>query len=175
MCRKRWCVSQLERLHSLEIDEDLVFERRQWVVQRAGWLVMLLILLAGLAGLLGSGPLNNVQASTGALDVEFERVIRTFAPSEVRVRLAPGAAQDGEVALLLSQDFLDMVDVTQVVPEPSEMEATAAGTVLRFAVASPEQPAEVTFTIEPAEPGLARGHLGLLHGESLAIDQTIVP
>jgi hypothetical protein len=174
-CRKRWLVPKIERLGSLEIDEDLIFERRQWGVQRAGWVVILLIVLAGLVGLLGPGPVSTVKAVSGALTVEYERVVRKQAPTELHVRLAPGAAQDGEVALFLDQAYLAKVGINSVIPEPIEMEATADGVVFRFAIEQPEQPAEIVFAIEPSEPGMTQGRLGLLEGAELTIDQLIFP
>lgn len=175
MCRKRRFVSGLERLGSLEIDEDLVFERRQWAVQRVGWVVMLLILVAGLIGLLGPGPISHAQVSSGALAAEYERVVRKQAPSELHVRLEPGAAPEGEVALLIAQDYLDKVEIRHVLPEPSEMATAPDGTIFRFTVDAPDQPSEITFDIEPSEPGVARGQIGLLEGDGVTIEQVIFP
>jgi hypothetical protein len=168
-------VPKMEQLGSLEIDEDLVFERRQWGVQRAGWVVILLILLAGVVGLLGPGPISNAEATSGALTVEYERVIRKQAPTELHVRLAPGAAPNGEVALFLEQTYLAKVGVSNVIPEPSEMEAAADGVLFRFLVVQTDQPAEIAFAIEASEPGMARGRLGLVDGAEVTIDQLILP
>ena len=49
-----------EESHSgdLELDQDLIFERRTWTVERVAWVIMALVGLAALAGLLGPGPLS---------------------------------------------------------------------------------------------------------------------
>ncbi len=48
-------MEQIPRVGDLDIEQDLDFERRQWHVQRVGWVVFLLILLAAFVGLLGTG------------------------------------------------------------------------------------------------------------------------
>ncbi len=40
----------MKRVGDLEIDQDLAFERRQWSVQRVGWGVGALIIVAALLG-----------------------------------------------------------------------------------------------------------------------------
>ncbi len=79
------------------------------------------------------------------------------------------------MALLVAQDYLDKVEITHVLPEPSEMAAAPDGTIFRFQVEAPDQPSEITFDIEPSEPGVARGHIELLDGDGIAIEQVIFP
>jgi hypothetical protein len=53
---------QLPRIGDLEIRQDLSFERRDWMMQRLGWAVIGLLILAGLTGLTGSsGPMTLAQ------------------------------------------------------------------------------------------------------------------
>ena len=40
----------------LELETDESFQRNEWRIQRAGWIVWSLVIIAGLIGLLGSGP-----------------------------------------------------------------------------------------------------------------------
>ena len=49
----------------LQIEQDMGFQRTEWVVQRAGWVGMALLILAALVGLLGRGPLSAAVARAG--------------------------------------------------------------------------------------------------------------
>ena len=164
-----------QRVGSLEIAQDLDFQRREWIVQRIAWGIVVIILIAGLAGLLGAGPLSHAQASSGPLALDYERFVRKRAPTQFDLTVAPEAASDGEVALWLDQALLEKLDVERITPEPTAMEATPDRVVYRFVLADPEQPAAVTFHLEPAEPGAVRGNLGLVDGQELAVAQFIYP
>jgi hypothetical protein len=48
----------LGRAGDLEVEQDLDFQQRTWALERAGWIVMLLIIAAALAGFFGGGPLS---------------------------------------------------------------------------------------------------------------------
>jgi hypothetical protein len=166
---------RFQRVGSLEIDEDLDLERREWIVQRAGWIVVLLLLIAGLAGLLGPGPLSHVEASSGPLTVTYERFVHKRAPTELQVQLEPGAADDGEVAIWFDRAYLSKVAIDHVLPEPAETIVAADGVIYRFAVEDPEQVSEIVFDVAPAEPGIARGQIGLVESPGVAIAQFIYP
>ena len=168
-------MGQPQEVGSLEIDQDLEFERRQWTIQRIGWLVMALILLVGFIGLLGGGPLSQAQASSGPLSAQYDRLARERAPSELQLQVAAGTASNGEIAVSLNDGFLDKVDVERVLPEPVEMEAASGRVIYRFAVEDPEQFTTIVFHLQPQEPGIAQGRLGLVGVEEIEFSQLIFP
>jgi hypothetical protein len=47
-----------------QIDEDLNFQRREWKIQRAGWVTMALVIIAALLGVFGAGPLSSATIET---------------------------------------------------------------------------------------------------------------
>ena len=47
------------------VREDMRFQRRSWMVERAGWLVLTAIALAALTGVFGNGPLSTARAGAG--------------------------------------------------------------------------------------------------------------
>jgi hypothetical protein len=89
--------------------------------------------------------------------------------------VAPGAAVDGEIPIWLNRAFLDKVNIERIVPEPVEMKTAPDRVFYHFSVANPDQPAEITFHLEPAEPGLAQGQLGIVDAETISFDQFIFP
>jgi len=60
-------MSKAERAGDLEIDEDLSFQRREWRVQRGGWVVMAVLILLALLGLTGRGPIRQPTAGTATI------------------------------------------------------------------------------------------------------------
>ena len=57
----------------LQINEDIEFQKKEWNWARLGWVLMLIIALAGLLGLFGQGPLSKSTARAGGIEVEYER------------------------------------------------------------------------------------------------------
>ena len=165
----------MQRVGSLEIDQDLEFERRQWTVQRVGWVVFLLILIAGLLGLLGGGPLGHADASADPLTVGYERFVRKRAPTEIEVQIAPGAASGGEVGVWIERAYLEKFNIEQVIPEPAEMEAAADRIIFHFTVADAEQPSQIVFDLQPSEPGRLETRVGLVDGPEVRFSHFIYP
>ncbi len=168
-------MAKIQRVGSLEIDQDLDFERRQWSVQRAAWVLFLVILLAGLAGLMGEGPLSGVEASNGSLTVQYDRFVRAHALTQIDVKLSPAATSAGQVTLWLSQDYLEKFELQGVMPEPAEMALANDKVLLRFVTDSPAQPVTVIASLEPTSPGAAPGAIGVVDGPEIDINQFVYP
>jgi hypothetical protein len=115
-----------------EIDQDLAFQQKMWWFQRMGWVMMLLVALAAVAGLFGvGGPLSRQQAGAGPLRLEYQRFVRYEAPAALTVQLAP---QGGDtVSFWLGQDFIERFLVEHVIPEPEHVEATPDRVTYTFA------------------------------------------
>lgn len=164
-----------QQVGSLEIAQDFAFQRREWIVQRVLWWVVVAILVAGVVGLLGTGPLSHAEAASGPLSLDYERFVRKRAPTQLDVRVAPEAAVEAEIALWLDADYLEKVDVERIMPEPVVMAAAPDRVIYRFVLADAEQPGRVTFHLQPAEPGAVDGRLGLVDGDSVTFDQFVYP
>ncbi len=65
---------------TLDIDEDLNFQKREWFFQRVGIGILFLFVLAALLGFTGmGGPVSHGEAGErgGPVFVEFERFVRS--------------------------------------------------------------------------------------------------
>lgn len=141
----------------LDLEDAEAFHERVWRLRRAGRLVMVLLILVGFAGLLGTGPLSRGEVSdAGGLHVEYARFARAEAPASLRVRMP--AQADGH-RLAVSRAFLDRVRIESVVPEPVRSETLGDQVVYVF-VGRPGTEAVATFHFTPHVIGLARGTLG---------------
>jgi len=132
------------RLGDLDIDADMAFQRRSWIVQRIGWILMLALVLAAVLGVLGSGPLSHATtAIPGQLRVEYQRFTRYDDPETLVVRAEGAATTAGVVRLSLNRQYLDHSTVESVLPSPERVDAAAERTIFAFRVAEPGRPIEV--------------------------------
>lgn len=163
-------MASVKRVGDLEIAHDLPFQRGEWIVQRIGWSVMALLLLAALLGAFGSGPLSDAEATSGELSLEYERVLRFESPHTMSLSVPAG--EDG-AELLLGREFLERVEIRSVTPEPDTWEWTGDGAVLRFAASG--SPVEVSIEYEPGSLGPMTLAVRSGTGESLEATQLVLP
>lgn len=162
---------------SIELFEDLDFQRRQWRWQRAGWVLMGLFAVAGLLGLFGSGPFSSdtVRSADDALSVEYERFVRRDSPSTLQATLSPPTSRAGRVELHLDRAFVDGTLIQSIVPEPVRVSAAADGITYHFDSVQPGHALVVTFELEAKHAGAVRTRMRTAGGGEVAIDQLVYP
>jgi len=171
-------MSDIERVGgALDVDQDLSFQQRQWRVQRVGWVVMVLIVLAALAGLLGPGPLSRSYAAdpSGAVAVEFNRFERNSRQTELRVRAAGSAIQQGRVRLWIDVDYAAKLRVLSIAPEPVLVEAERDRLIYHFAATAGAAEVPITIHYEHLQFGSASGRIGIVAGPEVAVEQLVYP
>jgi hypothetical protein len=92
----------------------------------------------------------------------------------VKVTVDPAAANSDQVALWLSADYLEAIEIISIMPEPEEVAAWDDRTVYRFAVESTAE-TSVVIALEHDEPWLTTGRIGLVDGAELAWWQVVYP
>lgn len=137
-------MTEIKHIGGLELDEDLPHQRREWTVQRVGWVVMALVVLAALAGLLGHGPLSQATARSddGTVSVEYDRFERLQSPGRYAVLLAPAVVPGERVELRFGPEWVKRAEIERVDPQPVEVRAEGAAMVYTFAT-TPGQPVRV--------------------------------
>ena len=113
------------------VREDMRFQRRSWIVERAGWAVLVLLALIGLSGAFGIGPLSWQTASGGSLSVEYERFQRITRLA--RFTLQVGAQSEPELRLHLNNALQQHFEISKIQPEPTRTAAGPDGMDLFFA------------------------------------------
>ena len=162
---------------SIELFEDLDFQRRQWRWQRAGWLLMGLVTAAGLLGFFGSGPFSgdSARSADGVLTVDYERFLRRHAPSTLRVSLLLPATPAGRVALRVDRAYLDDALIESITPEPTHVAIGSDEITYQFD--SPQTGGElvVVFDLEAKKAGAVRLRLRAAGNSEVTVDQLIYP
>jgi hypothetical protein len=154
---------------SIELGEDLSFQRRQWRWQRTAWMIAGAIIGAGLLGLFGEGPLSSARAvsADGTLSVEYERFVRREAPSRIVVTAAPGT-EDRSLDLHLDGSRMETMQIVSVEPTPQEALAGDGARQYRFGRLSTRAPARILYVVETAVPGLQQLRIGVGGGSEVS-------
>jgi len=162
---------QSSRHTGLQIEEDLLFLQREWKVQRIGWFLLSLAVLAAALGLFGRGFLSRASASTGGLHLRYERLERFQRPTSMQLRISATAEQT--TSLLIERRYLDAIRIERIMPEPEQAAAHARGLIYHFA--SHGEPITITFHLQLERFGLVSGQIGLLDGPMLSFNQFVFP
>jgi len=154
---------EIPLIGDLQVEEDLKLERRGWIFERIGWLAMLLIVLAALAGLIGNGPLSSDSAAAAdeSVTLEYDRFQHYHCRATLTVRVSGEAAEEKEVRLWFDQKFLSEIEIDRISPEPSETLVGNGRHVFVFPVADQGKSTEIIFHFEPDKIGAIRGQLGI--------------
>ena len=163
---------------SLQISEDMRFQRRSWVAERIAWMVMVAVLIAALLGLFSTGLLSSAEArdEAGLVRVEYQRFLRHLAPTTIRVRIAPDAGASDTVSLRVGRSFARAMQIEQIRPEPQQALTDKDGLILVFRMGEAGGPGLIHFSIKPNEPArIVRGEIGLLGRQPARLTQFIYP
>lgn len=162
---------------TLEVERDLNYERKSWITQRIGWIVMALVVVAGTLGLLGPGLLSYASAADGSgkLTVDYQRFGRLEAPEEMRMQIGPGAASSGSIRVWIARDFLERHLVEAITPEPEKVEAAGDRMVFHFPVTGVQSQTAITFRLEPQWPGKRECRVGLVDGPEVRFGGFVYP
>ena len=155
----------MQRIGDLELDQDLVFEQRQWTAQRIGWCLMLAAMVLGLLGLFGTGPLSSATAG-GADDgvtVQYERFVRRGAKASMKLNLHNDPP--GFIQFWVSAPYLEKVMVDGVEPVPQTVTVERDRHVYTIRAGSPD--VTVTVEMEHQTFGRLEGEAGIVGGPSV--------
>jgi hypothetical protein len=119
------------------VGERPSFQRREWRVDRVGWVVMALVLVAGLLGVWGGGSLGNVTAtgSDGRVSVDYDRFVRNLGQSSLIVTFPPGSAEQGVISMRIDQQYLAANEVESTTPQPDSVTAREGRFIFEFSAA----------------------------------------
>jgi len=148
--------SGLSRVNDeLALGYDSEFERQWWNIEVGLWCFLSLLIIVGLTGLLGHGPLAHKTVGTmdGALVVKYQRVARYKTPDVMTIFVSPRLYQDGKAHLWLSRAIVEKAGLQRIIPEPEQSLPGEDGVTYIFPVSNPERPTLIELAKEPSSPG----------------------
>lgn len=165
------------RESSLQAENDLTFQHRTWRIQRAGWVVFAIVVLAGLAGLFGGGPLSHAEAGSQAsgLRIEYERFTRLQASTELIIRIDSRLARGGELALVLSGAALRDFEMSSSLPPPNRTGIGPEAVILSFETAAQPGERAIVLRAKPQRPGRVSFQVGVRDGPAHAVSLWVYP
>ena len=166
------------KIDSIETAEDMDFQRASWRVQRVGWMVMLAVTVAALAGFFGGGPVSTTRtgAISSGLEVEYERFARLYAPQTLVLDIGPTAMDtDSTASIWIDRGWMESNEVTDIIPEPAESEVLPDAIVYTFKASPTAAPLRVRFRLETREFGRMRGRAGIVDGPTVSFAQFVYP
>lgn len=162
---------------SLDVQHDDSFQKSEWRIQRIGWAAWSAIVIAALAGLLGTGPLSHADSSAadGSLSVKFDRFAHYHRPSMLEVFINSRGASNQPLRLKVSQAFLDRIQILRIEPEPEEQLLSGDGVVYSFSQEGRPEFSKVLFHFEFERFGKSRGSVELIGSPSASFQQFVYP
>lgn len=144
-----------------EVSNDLTegfdpeFEKKWWTAEHVSWLVMIIVLIAGLCGFLGRGAWSRrtIDASANGFTIKYERVVRYKTPTLIIVRFHPDAMQGQHLLLRISDTVVQQLGEQLVVPQPTASTVVPGGLLYSFPINNSGQPQQVSLGLEPATVG----------------------
>ncbi len=138
----------------LEVGYDDRFERRWRVAEQIGRCVMVLFVVAGLAGFLGRGPYSHqTAASIGTgMAVDFEPVTRSQAPTQVTFHL-DNLTSAPTIDVLVGTNIVEPMGLQRVEPQPLQTRLVKDGMVMTVAIPPGTRDAKLRLMLQPVSLG----------------------
>ena len=160
----------MTKKRTIEIDEDLDFQKREWLVQRIGIALLGLFVIAAALGFTGiGGPMSRAEAGErgGPIHVEYERFVRRGARASMKLNLHNDPP--GFIQFWVSAPYLEKVVVDGVEPVPQTVTVERERHVYTIRAGSPD----VTITVEMEHQTFGRleGEVGIVGGPSVRFQQ----
>lgn len=135
----------------MEINEELEMHEKGWIIQRVGWVILLLIMAAGALGLFGEGWLSDQTPSNGDVKVEYQRFYRY--ESEMKILIE---SRRHISTVSLPQQYIKDFRLLRFEPEPENNTTNNGEVTFNFL---PAQNQVVTVYIIPKTYGSIEGTL----------------
>ena len=160
----------------LELPDKMAHQRREWLVERAGWCLIALVLAAALLGALGPGLLGRQAESSddGSLRVKYWFIERYEAPNVLELWLTSDSST-ADHTLEFSRSFMDAVTIDQFVPRPASSTSQSGKVALTFHTETGSAEHKVICRYKHSRFGLLKYEIGLPGHQPLQVQQFVLP
>jgi hypothetical protein len=153
----------------LDVDEDIAFQKKEWLAQRVGIALLFAFVASAALGLTGmGGPLSRGAAGRpeDPVFVQFDRFVRRGAAATITLHLR---AAPGDVNFWVSAPYFEHVRISSVAPPVDNVRVDADRHV--YTVQSESSDVVITFEVEHHRIGIIDARAGLVGGPSVRFRQ----
>ena len=161
--------SAVERVKpTLQIDESIPLHEKGWIVQRIGWVIIIAIVIAGILGIFGEGPMSEQRPVSGNIKATYERFFRF----EAEMKIVVESNSDHISQISFPQQYLKNFKIVRFVPEPVN-NITAPGEVIYNFL--PAQNRVVSVYLTPTSKGRIKGNMKVNGMNTFSLHHFIYP
>lgn len=139
----------------LQIEQDLNFQKKEWVVQRAGWFIIACLVLMAITGLFGSGFLSqgSIQKENGIL--YYDKFLRYQTHDDFKI----DAFGSQPVKVWVSGEYFDHFEIESITPYPASVKLHENGYLYTFEPAEDVAAVRIKFNLKIESIGFLRGKI----------------
>ena len=171
-------MNDITQVDNINVGSNLDFEKKWWHIERAAWLIMTVLVFAGLLGWFGRGQLAEQTAVSASetYQVRFERFLRFRTPSVMELTTFGNVSSaDGVVTITLTSDRLAGLQIKQTTPHAVVEEPVQNGVRYSFRFIASGTPAKILFALEPGTVGAVNMQVAVNDYAPVQLSQFIYP
>lgn len=160
--------------NDIDIEEDLNHQKKAWRIRSAGFILIILFVVASALGLFGTGVLSKITEGDEASGfyIETEKFLRAGAPAQMIIHLKDRSPDTLEI--FFNNDFLKNIKIESITPRPVEETNSGGNTLFKFTrKTAGSYLIKIDYTAE--EPFLHTVNLSSKDGRTINFTQIIYP
>ena len=152
-----------------------MYQKGGWFYERIMWLIFTIVLLAGAAGLFGSGYFNSAnEGQSTFFKVQYSRFLRYETDSRINFEIN-AIKSDKSVSLWIDSDILNYFMIQQIAPLPDRTLLKTDQIVFTYDIEPSVLRIQIALLIKPMKLNRIKWHAGLVGGSIHEIAQFIYP
>ncbi|MCS2161426.1 hypothetical protein MUU47_09875 [Scandinavium sp. H11S7] len=161
--------------HSAPVAENIFWLRVENAARQYGFVLLVLLLLAGFCGLFSKGVFSNahVASADGNVYVDYERFGRDQSDMDLKLTMKVPPGEDYTVTL--GGQFMDAFEINALYPQPWRFSRQNGSITLAFHDQPEGTRRTLWLSIQPRSIGKVRSTLRVDHSPSVAITQFVYP
>lgn len=146
--------ASMEKLKtSLDLEDEIRLHETGWAIQRIGWVIILLLLVAAALGIFGTGMLSQTQVDQTGHTIIFEKFARYEAPMQLTVH---AKSKNNNIEIRLPEIYFESIELDKIVPEPHETDLAQGNVVFTF---QSKDRSAIKFYLTPEKTGQVKVHI----------------
>jgi hypothetical protein len=161
------------KIKHLQIEPDARYFNENFLkIQKFGFAIMLLLILAALLGLFGSGLFSYTIKTHGNLNIIYEKFIRQQASTVLNINVHSQC--DKENIVSISKTFFKNVSIKSITPTPYKEVSTSNSIQYSFFCDNSINGLQIMLVIEPETFGLLQGSVEV-NNNQIQLTQFVYP